>query len=329
MKNPDVKNAVLKILKNNSHGFTSGEHMSGLFGLTRAALWKHIERLRGEGFVIESSPRKGYRLKDGPDRITDEDIREGLPTNIIGAGEIHCYTSVTSTNEVACTFAENGAPEGGLVISETQTRGRGRMGRSWVSPPGVGLYFSIILRPEMKIDEIPSMTLVASGAIVEALRSTAGVHPSVKWPNDVFIGGKKVCGVLTETRGHSDRTDFIVLGIGINVNTEAGKLPEQATSIKAETGRDTDRVLLLRSVLQRIESSYDIFRKEGFEVFRRGLKDMSNMLGKTISTENNRKAVFGKAVDIDERGALVVKDASGKMHRIFSGDVELCAPKRS
>ncbi len=319
----EIKNDILRTLREDSPDFSSGEKMSGVFGLSRAGLWKHIESLRKEGYVIESFPRKGYRLKKVPDKLTGEVISSGLKTGLFGRSEIYCFDSVASTNEVAYSFASEGAKEGTIVAAETQTKGRGRMGRVWISPSGGGLYFSIILRPEIRIDETPAVTLVAAASIAGTIREVSGLDARVKWPNDIFIGRRKVCGILAETRAHPDRTDFLVLGIGINVNTSAGKLPGEATSIKGETGKNMDRVSFLRSVLENLERSYLLFVENGFSVFRDELRDMSNVIGKVVSIETNRSVVNGKAVDIDERGALMVRDAEGNVHSIFSGDVVL------
>lgn len=326
-KNSDIKNKILKILKENTSCFTSGEKISGEFGLSRAAFWKHIKHLRGDGYVIESFPRRGYRLVSVPEKLIEDNIRSGLATRILGRNEIHCFDNITSTNEVACRLAEEGALEGTIVTAESQTKGRGRMGRVWASPPGGGLYFSVILRPEMRIDEISAITLVMASAITKAIAIFCDTEPRVKWPNDIFLKKKKVSGILTETRAHPDRTDFIVLGIGVNVNTETEKLPKEATSIRSETGREVDRACLLRSILENIERYYLLFMEKGFEFFRSEVRSVSNVLGENIRIETGRKIIEGTVYDIDERGALLVKDIAGEVHRIFSGDIFTSKPQ--
>ena len=323
VKSHDIKKNIIRILKKNAAHFTSGEIMSTEFGISRAGLWKHIGQLRQQGYVIESFPRKGYRFKKAPDKLTSDGIREGLESRILGCGDIHCFDSITSTNEVACTIASDGAVEGTIVTAESQTKGRGRMRRVWVSPSGGGLYFSVILRPDIRIDEIPSVTLVVAASVARVISEISGTRARVKWPNDIFIGEKKVCGILAETRAHTDRTDFLVLGIGINVNTASEQLPPEAASIKAVTGSTLDREKLLGSVLESIERSYLIFLEKGFRVFRDEMRELSNVIGKKVRIETREKAVSGKAIDIDERGALMVIDSEGNVHRIFSGDVVL------
>ncbi|MFA6635781.1 MAG: biotin--[acetyl-CoA-carboxylase] ligase [Candidatus Omnitrophota bacterium] len=326
LKKACIKKDILRLLKQDFPDFISGEKMSGKFGISRAGLWKHIEALRKEGYVVESFPRKGYRLESSPERLTDIDIQGTIKTRVIGRGEIHCFDVTESTNALACSLASEGAPEGTVVTAESQTKGRGRLGRPWESPPG-GLYFSVILRPEMRIEEISAMTLVAASAIVNAISEISSAKTGIKWPNDIFIGDKKVCGILAETMGQMDRTDFLVIGVGINVNTEREKLPEEATSMKAETGETVNRIEFLCLILENLERYYDIFRSKGFSVFREEVKRMSNALGNEVSVETNRNTVFGIAVDIDGMGALIVRDHEGKTHSIHSGDVIL--PKKS
>jgi BirA family transcriptional regulator, biotin operon repressor / biotin---[acetyl-CoA-carboxylase] ligase len=321
-KSASIRKDILRLLKQDVPHFISGEKMSGKFGISRAGLWKHIEALRKEGYIVESFPRKGYRLMSGPERLTDIDIQDRIKTRFIGRGEIHCFDNVGSTNALACSLASEGASEGTVVAAESQTKGRGRLGRPWESPLG-GLYFSVILRPEMRIEEISAMTLVSASAIVCAISEISSANPGIKWPNDIFIGDKKVCGILAETMGQPDRTDFLVIGAGINVNTAREKLPEEATSMKAETGKTTDRAELLCLILENLERYYDIFKSKGFAAFREEVKGMSNVLGKEVRIETNRNTVSGMAIDIDVSGALIVRDHDGKMNSIHSGDVIL------
>ncbi len=317
----DIKSEIIRVLKANSRDFTSGEKMSAKFGLSRAALWKHISRIRQEGYVIESYPRRGYRLTSVPDRLSAAEIRDGLGTRVIGRGEIHVFAEVPSTNKTACAFSEKGAPEGTLVTAESQSRGRGRMGRIWESPPGGGLYFSIVLRPDMSVDRMPGFTLVAASAVAKAVNKACGLSCRVKWPNDIFAGGGKICGILVETRAHSDLTDFIVLGVGINVNTPGSKLPENAASIMEVSGRKTDRTALLRRVLEELENAYFVFAEKGFPAFLNESRRLSLTLGREVSVDMRGKIVSGEAFDLDERGALLVRTPDKKVHVIFSGDV--------
>jgi BirA family transcriptional regulator, biotin operon repressor / biotin---[acetyl-CoA-carboxylase] ligase len=317
-----IRRDILRTLSLSFPDFSSGEKMSSLFGLSRAGLWKHIEKLRREGYEIESFPRKGYRLAKFPNKLTAESIRAGLSGGIFSRAEIHCFENVGSTNKIACSLAEQGALEGTIVTSESQSKGRGRMGREWVSPPG-GLYFSIILRPEIRIDEIPAITLAAASSVAKSISKISRSDVRVKWPNDIFIGGKKVCGILAETRAHADRTDFLIVGIGINVDTPAAKLPLEAVSIRSATGITVDRVGLLSSVLCGVGYCYTVFNEKGFKSFRDESKSMSLVLGKEVRVKTNRGVLSGKAVDIDERGALVLMNAVGELSVVFSGDVTL------
>ncbi|HPN72679.1 MAG TPA: biotin--[acetyl-CoA-carboxylase] ligase [Candidatus Omnitrophota bacterium] len=315
-----IRNELLRILKDTGSLFVSGESVSRDLGVSRAALWKHVEALRRDGYLVESFPRKGYRLKSVPDLIIPEEVYIRLSPGLSDVVKILPHRSLVSTNDTACSLASDGAEEWTVVTSETQGGGRGRRGRTWVSPCG-GLYFSVVLRPEMRLDDIPAMTLVAASSVARALETVSGCKVMIKWPNDIFMNGKKVSGILAETRAEPDRTDFVVLGIGVNVNTSSEELPESATSVKNETGTALDRSSLLAAILNEIGSSYRLFLSEGFQPFRSEARERSCVIGRKVSVETSRDRKEGEAVDIDERGALIVRERSGGLCKAFSGDV--------
>lgn len=321
MKEYEVKKEIIGFFRKNREKFISGEDISGALGFSRASVWKYIKKLRDEGYLIEAVPHLGYRLVSAPDKMYGYDISCGLKARKFGKKAVHYYDSISSTNDRAYELAEAGEPEGALVIAESQTHGKGRIGRKWVSPKGTGIYMSLIVRPDVETDEIPTITLIAAAGIISALKRVYGLEAKMKWPNDVLVNDKKVCGILTEIKAQPDQVEFLVLGIGINVNTPASKLPPEGTSIKIECGHSVDRLELARSVLEEFESDYSKFNKEGFAALRKECKDCSSTLGKKVKVVEHHRSVKGQAVDIDEKGALIIRTDSGQKKRIFSGDV--------
>ena len=324
VKEFDIKKNIMGFFRRSGGNFISGEEISGALGFSRASTWKYIKKLREEGYIIDAIPHLGYRLKSSPDKLYGYDISIGLNTRNIGKGTIHHYNTAGSTNDIAYTLAENGEPEGSIVIAESQSGGKGRMGRKWVSPAREGIYMSIILRPDVNIDEIPAITLITAGAVIRAIKNVCEVDAGMKWPNDIFINNRKVCGILTEIKAQPDRVDFLVLGIGLNVNTPAGKLPPGATSLREESSERFNRHLLFKCMLEEIEEGYLAFKKKGFGPLRAECKEVSLSLGKRVKVSEHDRSTEGQAVDIDEKGALIIKTDSGDMRRIFSGDVTLC-----
>jgi len=321
VKESGVKQSIISLFLRNEGLFISGEDISGALGFSRACAWKYINKLRDEGYLIEAVPHLGYRLKSAPDKLYGYAIASGLNTRTIGKKSIFYYESTDSTNDRAYELAENGEPEGTVVIAETQTHGKGRVGRKWLSPKGGGIYMSLLLRPGVETDEIPAVTLIAAAAIVKAIKKTCGLEAGMKWPNDILISGKKVCGILTEIKAQPDRVDFLILGIGINVNTPSGKLPPEGTSLRIESSSRVNRSALARCMLEELENAYLRSREEGFISLREECKAMSLVLGKRVKVVEHHRAVEGLAVDIDEKGALIIRTDDRALQRVFSGDV--------
>ena len=224
---------ILELFKKSKDAYLSGEDISQTLGISRQALWKHIEKLREMGYVVDAVPHLGYKLREIPDKILVPEIKWHLNTKKIGR-EIYFYETVGSTNDRAYELAEDGAKEGTLVITDEQTKGKGRLGRNWISPPESGIYLSCILRPDILPNEVPKITLVAAVSAVKAIRKFSGLDALIKWPNDILISDRKTGGILTELKGEIDRVSFLILGVGMNVNTPKGLLPASATSIKEE-----------------------------------------------------------------------------------------------
>ncbi len=306
---------ILAFLADGADDFISGEALSDKLGLSRTAVWKYVESLRQKGYRIEAIAARGYRLVEVPDRITPLELAPLLTTRDIGR-LIHYRDSVTSTNAVAFRMATDGASHGEVVIAEEQTEGKGRRGRSWISPAGLNLYFSVILRPDLPPQRAPEITLVAAVAAAEALRGL-GAPAGIKWPNDLMIGGKKVGGILTELSSDPDRIHFAILGMGFNLNAPASQYPaeiaEKATSRRAQFAVD---------LWARLEMWLELHADDGFAKIREAWRQLCVTLGEEVAVRTGDEQVVGKAEDIDETGALVILTADRGKQRVLAGDVE-------
>jgi BirA family biotin operon repressor/biotin-[acetyl-CoA-carboxylase] ligase len=315
---------VLAFLAEAGDEFVSGEAISDKLGLTRAAVWKHVEALRSQGYRIDAVPARGYRLAAVPDRLTPLEIRPLLNTHDLGQ-VLHWYEEIGSTSDRAKELAEEGAEHGEVVVAEAQTAGRGRRGRVWVSPPRRNLYFSVVLRPELPPARAPELTLVASLAICDALRQ-AGVGAGIKWPNDVLASGRKIAGVLTELAAEPDRVQWVVLGAGVNVNARREDFPEElrdeATSVLIERGEPAPRALLAAACFTALEDWLDRHAEEGFAPIREAWRERSVTLGREVQVKEGGRELVGVAEDIDATGALLVRGPTG-LERVLAGDVTL------
>ncbi len=311
---------ILKILRSSKDEYISGEEICRSAGVSRAAIWKHMEKLREDGYEIDASPHLGYRFVRAPDRLIPSEVKLGLRTKVLGQ-EVISYAKLDSTNDLAYELAAKGAREGTLILAEEQMKGKGRLGRNWVSPPKSGIYMSVVLRPKMPPNEISRITLLAAVSVAKAIRRLSGLEAMITWPNDILINRKKVCGILTEMRAEQDTIDFIVVGIGINVNTPVKGLPKGATSIKEETHDAVSRVELTRAVLEALEENYARLKKEGFDPIMEEWKALSEMLGSRIKVTLPNRTFECQARDIDRDGALIVRLDSGVLERVSSGDV--------
>lgn len=320
----NVKNKILRLLKE-SEDFLSGEKISEEFGVTRAAIWKTINSLKEEGYEIESISRKGYRLLSSPDVLTYEEIKDYLNTRFIGR-KIHYFDTINSTNKMAKEIAHKQG-EGVVIVAEEQIEGRGRLGRTWDSPRGKGIYFSIILKPQVHPMKVSKLTLVGAAAVHLALEEI-GIKSTIKWPNDILINGKKVCGILTEMSSELNMINHVVMGIGINVNLDRNEIPkdlqDKATSLKIESRDIVNRKKLLASILNKFESFYTPFMEEGeitqaIEVCRKN----SAVIGKEVQMINGSTKRLCKVIDLNDAGELVVEFADGRIEPIISGEISI------
>jgi BirA family biotin operon repressor/biotin-[acetyl-CoA-carboxylase] ligase len=317
---------ILKLLRENRGEYISGAEIGKKLELSRTAVWKHIGNLRKAGYEIEAVPALGYRLLSSPDLLTPAEIGAGLKTRYIGK-RIHAFSITDSTNVKAFELALHGAPEGTVVVAEGQRKGKGRLGRHWESPKGVNIYTSIILRPKMAPSLASQITMLAAVATARAIEKTARILPDIKWPNDVLIRNRKAAGILTEIDSEADIVNFIVLGIGIDVNMEPSALPPDvakvATSLKNETGRAFERVPIVQELYRQLERWYDIFKKEGFGPIITEWERLSIMAGKHVKVSFLKETREGIALGLDTDGALLLRLPTGKIERVVAGDVTM------
>ena len=319
-----MKERILKELNRNKHGYISGQYLSDRLGISRTAVWKYISSLKKQGYEIEAVPNKGYRLVASPDVLIPEELYPLLKTSVLGRRIIHSET-LDSTSTLAKEIAPQ-QQEGTVVIAEEQTGGRGRLGRKWYSPRGGGIWASLILKPRIRPEKAYQLTQVAAVAVVKAIRETTGILAGIKWPNDIIINGKKVCGILTEMNAEADAVNHIILSIGLNVNPGEEGIPhdlgDKMTFLDIECGFSVSRKRLLAVLLDELEKAYLKFLENGFDSVAADCRRFSILLGREVRVEQMDRAFQGKAVQITEDGALLVETAEGKVE-IISGDVSV------
>ena len=319
-----MKTKILTYLRNTDE-YLSGEQLSRQFQVSRTAVWKYMKQLREEGYEIESVPRKGYRLLKTADKVTASEILSQNKAQWVGQ-EIEYFESTDSTNNRIRSFAENGRKEGLLAVAEEQTGGKGRWGRNWVSPKGTGIWISLLLRPQIEPQKASMVTILAALALVKAIKRTIDLDVQIKWPNDVIINGKKVCGILTEMSAELEAIHYIIVGIGINANTEQfdEEIMDRATSIYLESGKKIKRAKLIAEFCQEIEQLYEIFIERGdLENVKEEYEYCLSNIGKTVKIIKNKQELLRKAIGINELGELIVEDDKGTRETVFSGEVSV------
>lgn len=311
-----MKNKILNILKN-SGDYISGEKISEQLNISRAAVWKHIKNLKNSGYEIESVTNKGYRLIFSPDLLSAGEITKGLNTEFIGR-KLIIFDETDSTNTQAKLHSSY--PEGSVFIAEVQNHGKGSRGRQWLSPRGTGIWHTILLKPDISLMEVSQITLIAGLAVCRAI----GLGAQIKWPNDIVIGSKKVCGILTEMSAETDMINYVVCGIGINVNDKdfPPEISHRATSMYLESGQKYTRNEIIARLLNEFEGVYKKFLEGGLTAVLDDYKKSCVTLGREVSVIFKKETVAGRAVDIDDSGALIVETDSGRI-TVNSGEVSV------
>ena len=308
-------------------GYISGEHLSRELGVSRTAVWKHISALRNDGYLIEAVPSRGYQLVSSPDVIDPHEVRVQLENARVGH-RLEFLKVTVSTNADAFRLAEEGAIEGTVVLADSQTGGKGRRGRAWSSPAGVNLYCSVVLRPAIMPHEAPQLTFLSAVAAARAIEQTTKLVPEIKWPNDLLISGKKVAGLLNEMSAETDGINFVILGIGINLNMTADQFPDDlrhpATSLFLESGERIDRSRFTSTMLNELDRLYADFLVHGFGPVREEWQRRCNASGRRVLVnDSGTECTGGRFIGIDSDGAMLLRSDDDMLHRITCGDVRV------
>ena len=318
---------ILQALRRAGTGFVSGAEISQRLGITRAAIWARIEELRQLGYEISASPHQGYQLRSVPDRLVADDLIGLVAGNHIIGRDIRVFEETNSTNDIVEKLARDGVKEGVVVFAEAQTRGRGRLGRKWLSPARRGLWFSVLLRPDLRPQAATQLTVAAATALCRAIRAQTEQKPQVKWPNDILINGRKVAGVLTELAAEIDHVKHLILGIGVDVNLSASEFPVElkkvATSLKIESGRHLSRLDLAAAILRELDADYQRIQLGRFAEVADEWEEQCITLGHRVRIHIGPREVAGRAEALDDDGALLVRTDHGHLERIIGGDVML------
>ena len=318
-----MKTEIIKLLKN-AEEYVSGQEICEQFGVSRTAVWKVRNQLKEEGYEIESVPKKGYRLLNEPDVLSKSELLSRIDTEWAGR-TVYYFDETDSTNNDVRRLMSQGAPHGTLAIADKQTAGKGRRGRTWISPAGTNIFMSLGLRPEIPPDKASMLTLVMALAVCDAIRETTGSDAKIKWPNDIVINGKKVCGMLTELEAELDCIHSVVVGIGINVNQTQfdPEIAQTATSLFMESGRKVIRALLVERVMHYFEKYYAVFMEKGdLSGLKEAYDERLVNLNTGVRVLDPKGEYDGTARGIDEKGQLLV-ERDGEMIKVYAGEVSV------
>lgn len=320
-----TRNKLIDLLSSAEDSFISGQFLSDELQISRSAIWKHMNELKKDGYEIESKQRKGYRIISSPNKVSENTLTWGLQTEWLGKN-IHHRKSIDSTQKLAHQYALDGAKHGTVVIADEQTAGRGRLGRNWDSRKDKGIWMSMILRPNILPYLAPQLTLLTATVIAQAIEEVTGIIPKIKWPNDILIEQRKVCGILTEMQAEQDKVLYVVIGFGLNVNQTIAELPVnesyQITSLANESDRQFDLRAIIQCIFNHFETSYEQYMKMGFMNIKETWENYGFKINErlTYTSGNIRKeALF---LGIAEDGALQVKHDNGNIEKIYSAEIE-------
>lgn len=323
------RQAVLDFLRNQQGEFSSGEELSRRLGLSRAAVWKAVDALRRDGYTIEARTGLGYRLAGTPDALTEAEIRSCLGKTEVVGGTLYCLDQVDSTNTYAKQLAMTGAPDGTVVVADSQTAGRGRMDRRFESPAGQGIYLTALLRPDLPPERLMPVTALTGIAVCQAVEEVCGVRPMLKWPNDPVLNGRKLSGILTELslEAETGRMQYLVVGIGLNVGQKTPDFPpelrEVATSLSQELRRPVSRPALAAAEIRALDRMYEALRSSDLQPYLEAYRRDCVNLGRTVRLQGPAGEETATAVGIDEAFGLVVEDGDGNRKTVRSGEVSV------
>jgi BirA family biotin operon repressor/biotin-[acetyl-CoA-carboxylase] ligase len=317
---------ILLALRTHPDG-VSGAQLAEQLHISRAAIWSRIEELRQIGYDIEAGPHRGYRLIGCPDALHADDLLARLGGVSVIGRDIRVFEQTTSTNDVVEKLARDGVRQGVVVFAESQTKGRGRLGRVWASPKNKGLWFSILLRPDLRPQGATQLTIASATALRRAIHEVTGLQPEIKWPNDLLIRGKKIVGILTELSAELDRIQHIILGIGLDINLDLAEFPPElrtvATSLKIECGHEISRADMATAALIELDRDYTRITTGEFAAVADEWEAGCSTIGKNITVQIGGRKISGRAESLDADGALLLRTEHGHLERIIGGDVAL------
>ncbi|GAB3802478.1 biotin--[acetyl-CoA-carboxylase] ligase [Virgibacillus kimchii] len=321
-----TRDKLISLLAKERDGFVSGQALSEALNISRSAIWKHMNELKKDGYQIEAQSKKGYRITGFPDKVSENTLKWGLDTVWAGRKLIHEET-VTSTQHIAHEAARNHAPHGTVVIADEQIEGKGRMNRPWHSARNKGLWLSIILRPDIQPQLAPQLTLLTATVLADSIKKHTQIKPMIKWPNDVLINEKKCAGILTEMQAEQDRIQYIVIGIGLNVNQEAEELngniiEKQATSLKEASGQHWPLRDVFQNMLTTFEKAYNSYMENGFAGVKKKWESYGFKLGQKIQIKTMNESWEALFKGISDDGALVIEEKDGKLTTLYSAEID-------
>lgn len=320
-----MKEKILRVLRG-SGDYVSGQELCEQMGVSRTAVWKVIGQLKDEGYEIEAVRNRGYRIKSVPDSLEASEVKSRLHTHLIGQ-EVYFSKEIDSTNTWLRRLEGEGCREGAVTLADTQTKGKGRRGRVWQTPEGTSIPVSILLKPDFPPEKASMLTLVMGLSVAQAIKSVCGLQTGIKWPNDVVVSGKKICGILTEMNAQMDYIEYVIVGVGINANmTEfSEELADKATSLRNELGHPVNRADIVAAVLEAFEKNYDYFLET------LDLSGMQEEYNRILLNKDEQVRVLqpgaeykGMALGIDEKGNLLVqREDDGRIEQVYAGEVSV------
>ena len=321
--NLDVK--ILSALREADETGIGAAILAARIGENSAAIGQRVAELCRLGYEIESTPHFGYRLLSAPDVLHADDLMSRLRQPRVIGRDIRVFHETSSTNDVIEKLARDGVHEGAVVFAESQTKGRGRLGRKWVSPAGQGLWFSVLLRPQLPPRSVTEITIAAATAVARAIRTQTGLSPQIKWPNDILLANKKAVGILTELAAELDRVRSVILGIGVDVNVKEfpAEVGESATSLAAAAGREFVRAEIAAAILEELDTDYARIVRGEFAALAEEWEQQCITLARRVKIHIGDRTITGRAESLDNDGALLLRTDHGHLERIVGGDVTL------
>lgn len=319
-----TRNKLIEILSENPTNYISGQYLSERLNISRSAIWKHMNELKKDGYVIEAKARKGYRIVSFPKKLSENTLVWGLNTKWLGKHIVH-KESIPTTQRLAHELALDGAEHGTVVIADEQTEGKGRVDRKWHSEKGQGIWMSIILRPNILPYLAPQLTLLTATVLADVIDRLTDVTPQIKWPNDILINDKKMAGILTEMQAEQDQVLYVIIGIGININHTKEDFSEEllskATSLRIETQKKWDMLPIIQEILETFEKKYSKFLEQGFDPVKNDWENYGFRLQERLHIKSGKKEWEGIFLGIAEDGALLAKKEDGSIEKVYSAEI--------